>query len=55
MRRRDLDGFDRWLTQARVCEVIELHRLAAGLQADLSAVRTAFSSPLEQRPGRGPN
>jgi transposase len=45
MRRRDLNGFDRWLTQARVCEVIELHRFAAGLQADLSAVRAAFSSP----------
>lgn len=44
MRRRDLDGFDRWLAQARVCEVIDLRRFAAGLETDLSAVRAAFSS-----------
>ena len=44
MRHRDLEGFDRWLSQARVCEVIELRRFAAGLEADLSAVRAAFHS-----------
>jgi len=44
MRRRDLDGFDRWLPLAQVCPVPELRRFAAGLQADLSAVRAAFSS-----------
>jgi len=44
MRHRDLEGFDRWLAQTRVCEVIELRRFAAGLEADLSAVRAAFHS-----------
>ena len=44
MRHRDLEGFDRWLSQVRVCEVIELRRFAAGLEADLSAVRAAFHS-----------
>ena len=45
MHRRDLDGFDHWLAQARSCAVTELRRFAAGLEADLSAVRAAFSSP----------
>ena len=45
VRRRDLDGFDRWMLQARACAVPEMQRFAAGLQADLSAVRAAFSSP----------
>ena len=41
VRRRDLDGFDRWLPEARACTVPEMQRFAA----DLSAVRAAFSSP----------
>jgi transposase len=45
VRRHDLDGFDRWLPQARACAVPDLQRFAAGLEADLSAVRAAFSSP----------
>ena len=45
MRRRDLDGFDRWMLQARACAVPEMQRFAAGLEADLSAVRAAFCSP----------
>ena len=45
VRNRDLDGFDRWLPQARACGVLDLQRFAAGLEADLSAVRAAFSSP----------
>ena len=45
VRNRDLDGFDRWLPQARSCAVPEMQRFAAGLEADLSAVRAAFSSP----------
>ena len=45
VRRRDLDGFDSWLPEARACAVPELQRFAAGLAADLSAVRAAFSSP----------
>ena len=45
VRRRDLDGFDRWMLQARACTVPEMQRFAAGLQADLSAVRAAFTSP----------
>jgi len=44
VRRHDLNGFDRWFSQARVCPVPELRRFAAGLQADLSAVRAAFHS-----------
>jgi transposase len=44
-RSRDLDGFDRWLAQARTCPMPDLQRFAAGLEADLSAVRAAFSSP----------
>lgn len=44
-RSRDLDGFDRWLSQARTCPMPDLQRFAAGLEADLSAVRAAFSSP----------
>ena len=45
VRRHDLDGFDRWLPQARACAVPDMQRFAAGLEADLSAVRAAFSSP----------
>ena len=45
VRRHDLEGFDRWLPQARACAVLEMQRFAAGLAADLSAVRAAFSSP----------
>ena len=43
--RKDLVGFDRWLPRARVCKVPELRRLTARFDADLSAVRAAFSSP----------
>ncbi len=45
VRRRDVNGFDRWLSEARACAVVDLRRFAAGLEADLSAVRAAFSSP----------
>ena len=45
VRRHDLAGFDRWLPQARACAVPDLQRFAAGLEADLAAVRAAFSSP----------
>ena len=45
VRNRDLEGFDRWLPQARACAVPDLQRFAAGLEADLSAVRAAFSTP----------
>jgi transposase len=45
VRNRDLDGFDRWLPQARTCPLPDLQRFAAGLESDLSAVRAAFSSP----------
>ena len=45
MRNRDLEGFDRWLPQARSCAAPDLQRFAAGLEADLPAVRAAFSSP----------
>lgn len=45
VRRRDLDGFNRWLHEARACAVPDLQRFAAGLEADLPAVRAAFSSP----------
>jgi transposase len=44
VRRHDLDGFDRWLPQARACAVPDMQRFAAGLETDLSAVRAAFSS-----------
>ncbi|WP_157119446.1 ISL3 family transposase, partial [Azohydromonas lata] len=44
-RSRDLDGFDRWLAQALTCPMPDLQRFAAGLEADLLAVRAAFSSP----------
>ena len=43
--RRDVNGFDRWLSEARACAVVDLRRFAAGLEADLCAVRAAFSSP----------
>jgi transposase len=43
--RRDLQGFDRWLARTRACGAPELQRFAARLDADLSAVRAAFSSP----------
>ena len=33
------------MLQAHACAVPEMQRLAAGLQADLSAVRAAFGSP----------
>ena len=42
--RRDVSGFDRWLVQASDCAGAELRRIAAGLKADLSAVRAAFTS-----------
>ena len=42
--RRDVSGFDRWLVKASDCAVPELRRFAAGLKADLSAVRAAFTS-----------
>ena len=45
VRRHDLEGFDRWLPKARACAVPDMQRFAAGLEADLSAVRAAFSSP----------
>ena len=45
VRNRDLEGFEHWLPQARACAVPDLKRFAAGLEADLSAVRAAFSSP----------
>ena len=45
VRNRDLEGFDRWLPQARSCAAPDLQRFAAGLEADLPAVRAAFSSP----------
>jgi transposase len=45
VRNRDLDGFDRWLPQARTCPLPDLQRFAAGLESDLSAVRAAFISP----------
>jgi transposase len=43
--RRDLAGFDSWLPQARSCAVPELRRLVARFDADLPAVRAAFSCP----------
>ncbi len=43
--RRDVDGFDRWLTRARSSKAPELRRFAGSLTADLSAVRAAFDSP----------
>ena len=43
--RRDVSGFDRWLQRASTCPVPEMRRFAAGLQADLAAVRAAFVSP----------
>jgi transposase len=43
--RRDVDGFDRWLTGARDSKAPEIRRFASSLRADLSAVRAAFQSP----------
>ena len=43
--RRDVNGFDRWLTRARECQAPEIRRFAGSLTADLSAVRAAFTSP----------
>jgi transposase len=43
--RRDIDGFDRWLTRARESRAPEIRRFAGSLTADLSAVRAAFTSP----------
>lgn len=40
---RDLEGFDRWLPQARSCAAPDLQRFALELEADLPAVRAAFS------------
>ena len=45
VRNRDFEGFDRWLPQARACAVPDMQRFASGLEADLPAVRAAFSSP----------
>jgi transposase len=42
--RRDISGFDRWLVKASECDAPEMRRFAAGLKADLSAVRAAFTS-----------
>jgi len=43
--RRDVDGFDRWLTRARETQAPEIRRFAGSLTSDLSAVRAAFTSP----------
>jgi transposase len=43
--RRDVDGFDRWLTRARESHAPEIRRFAGSLTSDLSAVRAAFKSP----------
>ena len=43
--RRDVDGFDRWLTRSRESQAPEIRRFAASLTSDLSAVRAAFTSP----------
>ena len=46
VRRHDLESFERWLAEAKACAASEMKRFAEGLQADLDAVRAAFSSPL---------
>ena len=45
VRNRNLEGFERWLPEAQACAVPEMQRFAQGLEADLPAVRSAFSSP----------
>jgi hypothetical protein len=45
VRYHDLDGFDHWLNHARARAMPDMRRIAAGLEADLSVVRAAFSSP----------
>jgi len=44
IRRRDVGGFDHWLVKASDCAAPELRAFAAGIKADLSAVRAAFTS-----------
>ena len=43
--RRDIEGFDRWLTRARESQAPGIKRFAGSLTSDLSAVRAAFTSP----------
>lgn len=43
LRDHDSIGLENWFTQASRCSIIEMHRFAAGLQADLSAVRAAVA------------
>lgn len=50
---RDLDGFNRWLAQAHTCPMPDLQRFATGLEADLLAMRAAFSSPWSSRQVEG--
>ena len=45
MHRRSLREFDRWLERLSGCAAPEMQSFAAGLRADLAAVRGAFSSP----------
>lgn len=45
VRAHDVDAFERWLAQARGCAVAELRRFAAGVAADLDAVRAAIGTP----------
>jgi transposase len=51
--RRDGAGFDGWLARAHSCGIPELRRFAAGLKADLLAVRAAFESGWSSGQGRG--
>jgi len=43
LHRRRPREFDRWLKRVELCHIPELERFAAGLRADLSAVRAAFT------------
>ena len=52
--RRDISGFDRWLVKASECDAPEMRRFAAGLKADLSAVRAAFTSKWSSGQVEGP-
>lgn len=45
VRAHDIDAFERWLAQVRGCAVAELRRFAAGITADLDAVRAAIGTP----------
>lgn len=45
VRARDVGAFEHWLAQARYCAVVELRRFAAGIVADLDAVRAAIRTP----------